>query len=767
MLNQRKTGGFIMIKAFMKFLKAQKILPKISDTERQALRAGTLWIDGDIFHGNPDFKKILSEPYDKLRPEEVAFLNGPVEKLCSMIDRYTMTETRCIPEDALKYCKEQGFMALLIPKKYGGHEFSPLAISTILNKLGPFAGPLGAMITIASSLGAAELLIHYGTQAQKDKYLPKLASAELIPCFALTEPTAGSDAASMKSLGTVFKDSDGQIKIKINFIKRYITLAPISNLISLAFKLHDPEELLKKGKDLGITIALLRRDLPGITIGTHHVPIGDIFYNGPLSGKNVVITLDDIIGAEAYAGQGWRMLMEQLAGGRAITLPAGAIGAMKNASAVAGAYSMVRYQFGIPIGNMEGITDKLGKIAALTYSFNAARIFACSAISRGHQPPVISAVLKAYSTEMARVLITDAMDICSGAGVMLGPNNILGLGYSGTAVGITVEGANIMTRSLIIFAQGAIRCHPYAYKLVTSVEEENSSDFVSTMLKWMGHIVVTNVRKTIRTLTRGFTVSVPVSGPTSTYYRRLGWAASRFAVLTDMAIFFIGGKLKSRGMVSGRYADILAWELIAQSALRRYEAEGRKKEDLPLVQYSCEYALHQIQLAFEGIYENFPAPVVGLWMRTIGLFFLRINPVGKKPSDVITSKCAHAIQKNDEQFKRITEDIYMPPDETPGFGRLFKAFKQLEAAGPAIKKIAKAQKEKKLPHGDAYALSEEALKAGFITSEENTLIKMAVESRDVAIQVDEFTPQEFFKNKDIKMAPGFELEPETQQKVTR
>lgn len=744
-----------MVKALMRFLKAKRILPKISDTERQALRAGTLWIDGDIFTGNPDFAKMLKEPYDTLSPEEQAFLNGPTEELCKLVNRYQMTETRTIPEDALKFTKEKGFMAMLIPKKYGGLQFSPLAISTILCKIGAFAGPLGTMIVIGNSLGAAELLVHYGTQEQKDKYLPKLATGELIPCFALTEPTAGSDAASMKSTGVVFKDTDGKIKIKINFNKRYITLAPVSNFISLAFKLKDPEELLKKGKDVGITVAMLKRELPGISIGLHHLPIGDVFYNGPLFGNDVVIELDDIIGGVEYAGQGWRMLMEQLAGGRAITLPAGAVGGMKNVAAATGAYSMVRYQFGIPIGKMEGIVDKMGRMAALTYAFNAARVFSCSAISRGQKPPVISAVMKAYSTEYARILVTDAMDICAGAGVMLGPNNILGLSYGGTAVGITVEGANIITRSLIIFAQGAIRCHPYAYTVVTAVEEENSSAFWGSMFKWMGHIVVSNVRKTIRTLTRGFTVSVPVSGPLATYYRRLGWAASRFAVLTDLAIFLIGGKLKSRGMLSGRYADVLAWELIAQSALRRFEAEGRKEEDLPLVQYTCEYALNEIQLAFEGIYENFGTPIIGTWMKTIGLFLLRINPVGRKPSDILAEKSAKVLQNINEQFHRLTEDIFLPSETSPGAGRLLHAFKQINAAQGAIQKVSKGQKARKLPPGDPYGHADAALKEGIIDRAEYDLIQQAAKSRDEAIQVDSFTPEEFFKTKGLKIAPGF------------
>ncbi len=746
-----------MITALMKFMKKKKILPKISDTERQALRAGTVWIDGEIFHGNPDFKKILKEPYQKLTAEEQAYVDGPVEELCKMLDgrHFEMTESRSIPAEALAFVKENKLMSMLIPKRYGGLEFSPLAISTVLHKLTPHAGPLGYMVIIASSLGAAELIVHYGTQDQKDTYLAKLAKAEIIPCFALTEPTAGSDAASMKAEGILFKEKNGEIKIKLNFNKRYITLSPISDLISLAFKLYDPENLLGKGKDLGITVAMVKKEIPGVTIGAHHLPIGDPFYNGPVRGKDVVIAIDDIIGGPEYAGMGWKMLMEQLAGGRAITLPAGAIGLMKTTAAATGAYSMVRHQFGIPLGQMEGIIEKLGKMASLAYAFDATRVFSCTAIGHGHKPPVMSAVLKAYSTEIARQLVTDGMDIFSGSGVMQGPNNILGAGYSGAAVGITVEGANIMTRSLIIFAQGAIRCHPYAYKVVTAVEEENSSEFGKNLLKWMGHVVVSNLRKTIRTLTRGFTVSVPVSGPTATYFRRLGWAASRFAVLTDLAIFLIGGKLKSRGMLSARFADALAWQLIAQSTLRRFVAEGQKKEDLPLVQYSCEYALNEIQLAYEGIYRNFHAPVVGFWMRTIGLFLLRINPLGIKPSDALAHKTAHTIQKLSDQFQRITENIFISKVDLPGSGRLFKAFRLMNDVSDSVKKISAAQKERKLPFGSPYEMRNQALTAGIINAQEAEQINKALAAQDAAIQVDEFTPEEFFKIKGLKMAPGF------------
>ncbi|MGQ0524374.1 MAG: acyl-CoA dehydrogenase, partial [Betaproteobacteria bacterium] len=461
-----------MFAALMKYMKSRKLLPQISDTERQALEAGSVWIDGEIFGGNPDFRKMLAENYNRLTAEERAFLDGPTEEVCWMIDRYEVTRTRRAPEPVLAYLKQHGFFGLLIPKEYGGRGYSALLRSCVMAKLSPVSAIVNTYVIIPNSLGAGELILHYGTDAQKKHYLPRLARGEYIPCFGLTEPTAGSDAASIKGEGHVFKGEDGKPRIKLNFRKRFITLAPVANLISIACQLHDPANLLGKGVRPGITVVLVPKGTPGLQIGDHHEPIGDPFPNGPIIGENVVVPADNIVGGPAYAGQGWRMLMEQLAGGRAISLPAGAVGAMKHAMAVTGAYSMVRQQFGIPIGRMEGVEDKVGRIAALTYAFEGARVFACSAIDGGQQPPVVSAVLKAYSTEIARELGRDSMDIFAGSGVMQGPNNIVGTGYASAPVGITVEGANIMTRTLIIFGQGAIRCHPYALGLVKAIEND-------------------------------------------------------------------------------------------------------------------------------------------------------------------------------------------------------------------------------------------------------------------------------------------------------
>ena len=746
-----------MFAALMKFLKARKVLPRISDTERQALEAGSVWIDGEIFGGNPDFRKMLTENYNKLTAEERAFLDGPTEEVCRMIDRYEVTRTRRAPESVLSYLKQQGFLGLLIPKEYGGKGFSALLRSCVMAKLSPVSTIVNTYVLIPNSLGAAELILHYGTEAQKEHYLPKLANGEYIPCFGLTEPTAGSDAASIKAEGHVFRDTDGQSRIKLNFRKRFITLAPVSNLISVACQLHDPANLLGKGVRPGITVVLVHKGAPGLQIGDHHEPIGDPFPNGPIIGKDVVVPADSIVGGPACAGQGWRMLMEQLAGGRAISLPAGAIGAMKDAMAVTGAYSMVRQQFGIPIGRMEGVEEKVGKIAALTYAFEGARVFACSAIDGGQQPPVVSAVLKSYSTEVARELGSDSMDIFAGSGVMQGPNNIVGTGYASAPVGITVEGANIMTRTLIIFGQGAIRCHPYALNVVKAIENDDATAFRNNLLGWLSHFFANFGRNLVRTLTRGFSFGSPVPGATATYYRRLGWASARYAMLTDLAMFFIGGKLKRHGKLTGRYADALAWQFIAFSALRRFEAEGRKAEDLPLVQYSCEYSLRHIQEAYEGIYANFNVPLVGLWMRTVGSWILRLNPLARPLLDALSHQAAQTIVRYDEQYQRLVDGVFLAPETHPGAGRLMKAFRLVTEARLAAQRVILAQRAKTItPHLLPAEAADEAVKAGIINAQEAQILKHALAARLEAIEVDVFTPDQFYAelSKDVSVKRG-------------
>lgn len=731
----------------MNWMQDNKILPQISDTEREALEAGHVWIYGQFFGGKIDFEAILAENYDKISPEEQAFIDGPVEELLRMADSYEMSRTRELPQELFDFMANNGFFAMQIAKEYGGMPMSTLAKSVIMAKVSSYSGLLSAMVVIPNSLGAAELLGEYGTTEQKNYYLPKLATGEFIPCFGLTEPTAGSDAASLKAEAVVFEDEQGSINFKLNFRKRFITLAPISNLISLAVRVHDPENLLGKGEHPGITVVLLEKGLEGLNIGDHHQPIGEHFPNGPIVGHDVVIPVSNILGGIDQLGTGWKMLMEALAGGRMVSLPATGVCGVMHSAMNAGAYSMVRSQFGIPIGRMEGVEHKVGKAAGMTYAFDAARTFGCSAVDNGIQPPVTSAIMKAYSTEMAREIGKDAMDVCAGYGVMQGPNNSIGRLYNSSSVSVTVEGANIMTRTLMIFGQGATRCHPYAFKVVEAVENNDVPAFRKNLLGWLSQFVFGFVMTLFRGVTRGhFTVKVPnVEPKTKSIYRRLGWATTRFGLLTNLAMFLLGGKLKARGNLTGRYADAVAWIYITVSALRRFEAEGRKTEDLPLVLYAGEYGLTQIQQAFEGIYENFDGPA-GWLLKTVGRIWLGINPLAKLPNDELTHEAALTLQSYNEQFKRLVGGVYLPDDKEVGLGRLLHAFKLTTEAEPVRQAIRTAQQRRQLGRGKVEDMAAEALQKGVITSTQFTLLNEAKEACLRAIEVDVFTPEEYYGN---------------------
>jgi acyl-CoA dehydrogenase len=734
-----------MFSLLLNWMRDNQILPQISDTERQALEAGDVWIDGEFFSGRPDFSRILKENYDTLPAHEQAFLDGPVEELLRLCDTYKLSRERKVPQEIMDFLASNGFFAMQIDKEYGGMPFSTLGKSCVMAKITPYSGILSALVVIPNSLGAAELLGHYGTEEQKKYYLPKLANGEFIPCFGLTEPTAGSDAASIKADGEVFRDADGDIKFRLNFRKRYITLAPIANLISLAVRLRDPDNLLGKGEDVGITVVLMEKGTEGLHIGDYHEPIGDAFPNGPIVGKNVIVPATDILGGLDYAGKGWKMLMESLAGGRMVSLPASGISSMRMAAAAMGAYSMVRQQFGIPIGKMEGISSKVGKVAALSYMFEGARVFGCSALDAGIQPPVASAIMKAWSTEVARECGIDAMDVLAGAAVMQGPNNVIGRNYCSAPVAITVEGANIMTRTLMVFGQGATRCHPYAYKVVQALEADDVSAFRRNLLGWMWQFLSGFFMTLLRGITRGhFTVSIPAVAPqTRRWYRRLGWAATRFGLMTNLAMFLISGKLKARGNLTGRYADAVAWMMLATSTLRRYEAEGRREEDLPLVDYACQYAMAQVQIAFEGIYENFGGPL-GIILRSIGRPWLMMNPVGRLPNDAQSAAAALTMQRYDAQYLRLNEGNYLPAQGDVGFARLLTAFRLTTEAEPVRDVIRTAQRNNRLPRGNADELAELAADNGIINTDQRTLLINARQACLSAIEVDVFTADEFY-----------------------
>ncbi|MCQ8897560.1 acyl-CoA dehydrogenase [Limnobacter humi] len=758
----------MVFKAVMNGLIKAKAMPQISATERQALEAGTVWIDGQVFSGKPDFAKMFAEPYSKLNARERAFVDGPVQELCTLFDPHEVATTRVIPPAAIDFLAKKGFYSFLIPQAYGGLEFSANAISTIMAMLTSYSPLLSTLVVIPNSLGAAELIKHYGTQGQKDHYLPKLATGEYLPCFGLTEPTAGSDAASILARGVAFKNAEGKVQIKLNFRKRYITLAPVANLISLAFKLHDPQNLLGKGEDAGITVALVHRGTPGLEMGKHHQPIGDAFYNGPIVGNDVVIDADEIIGGKECAGQGWRMLMEQLAGGRAVSLPAGAVGGVRAAAAAAGAYAKVRQQFGMPIAEMEGVQEKLAEIAAMAYLAEGSRIYALSALDNGEQPPVVSAVWKAYLTELSREQAKNAMDVMAGAGVMQGPNNIIGRGYCSAPVAITVEGANIMTRSLITFGQGAVRCHPYAFKIANALEANDLPTFSSALKGWIGHMVTNTLRLIGMTATRGALASVPQIDGVTPYLKKLAWASTRYAYLTDMALINVGGKLKARQQLTGHFADALAWQLMAISTIRRYIAEGEIKEDLPLVQYAVEYSLEKVQRAFEAIYANFGNNLLGKWMRTVGYFGLRMSPLVGASRDRLVPVVAKTITKTDAQSARILGDLAMPKidlaeldsDEvlarTKGVKRLMAAFQAVQAADVVQMKILQARRAKLIDKGSVQDMAAAALAKGIITAADKVLLDRANRLSLEAIMVDEFTPAEFFGKEGVTYAPGFE-----------
>ena len=746
-----------MFHILMSWMKSKRILPQISDTEWQALQAGTTWIDGEFFSGRPNFRKILSEGYHRLSDEERRYIDGPVEELLRMIDPYEIGRTKRIPDHVLNFIKSSGMMGLAIPREFGGKQFSIVGISTIMSKVNTYCATVGTFVVIPNSLGAAELILHFGTEVQRRHYLPRLAVGDYLSCFALTEPTAGSDAASMRADGQVFREANGSIGIRLNFRKRYITLAPIANLATIACKLHDPQNLLGKGETPGITCLLVHKGAPGFASGDHHEPIGDPFYNGPLTGTDLVVPAESIIGGPEKAGEGWKMLMELLAGGRIVSLPAGAAGNAKSVAAFTGAYSMIREQFGLPIGLIEGVEEKIGRIAGLSYLIDGSRIFTCSAVDRGHAPPIVSAVMKAYSTEISRQLLSDGMDVFAGAGVMQGPHNILGRNYMSAPVGVTVEGANVLTRTLVIFGQGATRCHPYALQLIKAVDGGDVAAFRKSLSGWITHFLLGMIRATALYMTRGYGSKSPVSGPTATYYRRLAWSAARFAVLTDLALFSLGSRLKQRGRLTGRFSDVLAWMILATGALRRFEAEGRLSEDLPLVQYASEYALARIHEAFAGIYADFGGPL-GLYFRTVGNLMLRINPLGSGPRDALSRKAARTIQFNSAQYQRLTRDVFFSSGQN-GRARLMYAFELTCAAETPLRSIREAQKKGQLSAGPLTVAIQEAVNCGLVNTEDGELIARADQARLDAIEVDTFSPEQYFGYIDPSGGFGSELDP--------
>ncbi len=640
-------------------LKTKGLLPKISDTERTALRAGDVWIEGELFSGNPDFKKIFANPYPLLSPEEEAFINNEVNEVCAMTSDWEVFEQRDLPKKVWSYLKEKRFFGMIIPKEYGGLGFSAYGHSCVIEKLASHSQVLAITVMVPNSLGPAELLLRYGQEEQRKHYLPRLAEGKEIPCFALTEPESGSDAASIQSEGVLFKDEEGEVKIRLNFEKRYITLSSIATVIGLAFVLKDPEHILDSGEEhIGITCALVDAKRQGIDQTRRHDPMNVPFINAPLIGTDVIIGIDDVIGGEEGLGKGWQMLMESLAVGRGISLPSTSTGGSKLATYVASTYAVVRYQFGLSIAKFEGIAEVLGRLGANTYMLDAAKTFTLGAINAGKKPAVANAIMKYHSTEIFRENIMNAMDIQGGAGISRGPRNLLAHAYFGAPIAITVEGANIITRTLIIFGQGMIRCHPYAYGQIEALEKGNVKAFDDLLFSHIGHVIHNKVRSFILGVTRGYAHRTASKGKARRYEQKLAWASARFAYLSDVALGLMGTSLKRRESVSGRFGDVLTQMYLITSALKRYETEGSLESDAVFLEVAVEDAFGKIDLAFKGILENLLPGAPGLPFRVLG-FYTRLNPIGKTIKDKDLHRIATALCEDDSVRERICKNMYM------------------------------------------------------------------------------------------------------------
>src|SRR5688500_17083452 len=625
----------------------RRILPDMSQTEKEAIDAGTVWWDADLFSGKPDWNKLLATPAPRLSAEEQAFLDAPVEQLCAMCDDWEIThERQDLPPQVWQFIKDKGFLGMIIPKQYGGLGFSALAHSAVVMKLSTRSSTAAISVVVPNSLGPGDLLLHYGTEQQKNHYLPRLAKGQEVPCFALTSPEAGSDAAAIPDFGVVCKgiwQGREVLGMRVTWDKRYITLGPVATLLGLAFRLYDPEGLLGSKTDLGITCALVPTNTPGVNIGRRHLPLNAAFQNGPNSGKDVFMPLDWIIGGPQYAGRGWMMLMGCLAAGRAISLPTSSVGGVKALTRFTGAYARVRSQFRTPIGKLEGVEEALGRIAAHCYMMDATRIMTAGAVDLGEKPAVLSAIAKYHMTERARTCVNDAMDIHGGKGICLGPSNWIGRGYQMAPIAITVEGANILTRTLIIFGQGAIRCHPYVLREMRAAKEmsgaEASREFDDAFTSHIGHVLSNGVRAWIYGLTHAAFAPVPrnCASEIKHYFRHVSRLSAAFAFLADVSMLAMGGALKRKEKISGRLGDVLSMMYLVSATLKRYEDMGRIREDLPLLRWSVRDALHRAQEAIEGILSNFPVKSLARFLR------FAIFPLGmpfRPPLDSRNRECA-------------------------------------------------------------------------------------------------------------------------------
>ncbi|HWN07434.1 MAG TPA: acyl-CoA dehydrogenase [Steroidobacteraceae bacterium] len=747
LLNIRPLRRVLISNRFLLVFK--RMLPPMSRTEREALEAGTVWWDGELFTGGPDWNKLLSAKAPTLSAEEQAFIDGPCEGLCRMIDDFDITHRRAdLPPEVWDYIKKKGFWAMIIPKKYGGLEFSAYAHSTVVVKIASRSSTVASTVVVPNSLGPAELLLHYGTEEQKNRLLPRLARGEEIPCFGLTGPRVGSDASALPDTGFVCRGTyQGRemVGIRLNFSKRYITLAPIATIIGLAFRLYDPDKLMGGDEtDHGITVALVPRDAPGITIGRRHFPLNGPFQNGPIQGKDVFVPLDAIIGGPKMAGQGWRMLVEQLSVGRCISLPSIATGGAKGGVYSSGAYTRIRRQFNLPVGKFEGVEAVVARMAARTYIMDAARSVTTGAIDGGEKPSVPSGILKYHVTELGRMIANDAMDVQGGKGIMLGPKNYLGRTYQMVPVSITVEGANILTRSLIIFGQGAVRCHPFVLKEMNAAQDPDRERGLREFdIALFGHIRFTisnSVRSLIGALTLSRIVKSPRPGPTTRYFEHINRFSASFALATDVAMLSLGGYLKKKENLSARLGDVLSMMYLASMVLKHFENQGRPAADLPMVEYACRSLLYQAQEQLHSFLRNFPVRWLAAVMRIL------IFPRGltySAPSDRLNPKIAELVMNPGEARERLCHYVYRTLEPGNHLGLVQQALELAIAAEPIEKRI----RVEGVKTGEVTALDlpgqiPQALAAGIITEAEAAQLREYDRKVMDIIHVDDFESHE-------------------------
>jgi alkylation response protein AidB-like acyl-CoA dehydrogenase len=730
----------ITARAFRAF---RKVLPPMSDTEREALEAGDTWWETDLFRGKPDWQRLLRTRVTELPQEERDFIEHQVNRLCAMLDedRIVRKDHDMAPE-VWEYLKKERFFSLIIPKRYGGREFSSLAQSTIVSMISSRSLSAAVTVMVPNSLGPGELLMKYGTEAQKDYWLPRLADGREIPCFALTGPDVGSDAGSMPDYGVVTRgEHEGRevVGIRLNFSKRYITLAPIATVLGLAFKLYDPDGLLGDRRELGITCALIPARHPGISIGQRHFPMGLAFLNGPIEGKDVFIPMEWVIGGQPMVGRGWRMLVECLSVGRAISLPALGTAASKMSYRMTGAYARIRRQFKLPIGKFEGVQEAMARIAGGTYTLEAARTLTASAGDLGVKPSVVSAIAKYHMTERMRGIVNDAMDIHAGRGIMYGPSNYLGYAYQAMPVAITVEGANILTRNLMIFGQGAIRCHPYVFPEMEAARNNDLAAFDDLLFRHIGYSVNRGVRAFTLGLIGSRLVDAPVTGPTAEYYRQLTRMSSALAFVADVAMGMLGGELKRKERLSARLGDVLSQLYLASAVLKFHHDAGAPEEELPYVEWSLQYALAEIYRAFDEFFDNFPHRLASRALR------LAVFPLGrpyKAPADRLGSRLAEAMMHPGGVRDRITRFTYLGRDENDVTGRMEAAFDLLLRAEKPYNVFERAAARGELAGYTFEERMESAVERGVLDREQADLVARYEALRVRAVATDAFDPED-------------------------